>query len=99
MSEMRVVYLKNRKLDTKFREMFNACVYQFPALDDAWVYEADDRENEFYFPEGTTETDVEALVFRSVKERKNYVYKAVKNAEPPEAVKEHLAMIARGCVF
>ena len=98
MSEMLCVYLKNRKLEEKFVKMFNAIIYQLPALDDVWVYEPEGAD-ELYFPEGTTEKKIEALVAKSVKERQNYVYDAVKNAEPPRAAKEYLAMLARGVVF
>ena len=98
MSEMLCVYLKNRKLEEKFVKMFNAIIYRLPALDDVWVYEPEGAD-ELYFPEGTTEQEIEALVAKSVRERKDYVYEAVKDAEPPEAAKEYLAMIARDIVF
>lgn len=99
MSAMRFVYMKNRKLETKFREMFHGVIYQLPALDNAWAYEPKDCKRELYFPEGTTEREIEALVAKSVREGKDYVYDAVKDAEPPRAAKEYLEMIARGVVF
>lgn len=98
MSEMLCVYLKNRKLEEKFVKMFNAIIYQLPALDDVWVYEPEGAD-ELYFPEGTTEREIEVLVAKSVREEKDYVYDAVKNAEPPKAAKEYPDMIARGIVF
>lgn len=99
MSGMRVVHLKNEKLIKKFRKMFNAVVYQFPALDNAWAYESDKTDLALYFPEGTTEAEVEALVAKSIKERKDLVYEVVKKAKLPAAVKRHREMIDRGYIF
>lgn len=99
MAAMQVVHLKDEKLTKKFMKMFNAVVYQFPVLDNAWAYESDKTDLALYFPEGTTEADVEALVAKSIKERKDFVYEVVKNAELPAAVKHHRKMIDKGYIF
>lgn len=98
MSAFKFEALKNIELGRRFSSMFKGSVYQVPDFGNLWIYEtskAKGEDNWLYFPEGTTEKDVEYLVKKSIKTGKDYVYKATKDTPKPENVAEYDKMIAR----
>ena len=102
MSAFKFESLKDIELDRSFSTMFKGAIYRLPSFGGIWIYEtpkAKSEDNWLYFPEGTTEKEVEYLVRKSVKTGKDYVYKATKDTPKPENVAEYDEMAERGIIF